>query len=48
MGADYIRPRTGLEAFQAVLAQRDAEGQPFIIVRGGRGFGVAAPPVATA
>ena len=34
MGADHIRPRTGLEAFQAVLAQRDAEGQPFIIVGG--------------
>jgi len=25
MGADHIRPRTGLEPFQAVLAQRDAE-----------------------
>src|ERR1022692_4409302 len=34
MGADHIRPRTTLEAFQAVLAQRDAEGQPFIIVGG--------------
>jgi len=34
MGAAHIRPRTGLEAFQAVLAQRDAEGQPFIIVGG--------------
>ena len=34
MGADHIRPRTGLESFQAVLAQRDAEGQPFIIVGG--------------
>jgi hypothetical protein len=34
MGADHIRPRTGLEPFQAVLAQRDAEGQPFIIVGG--------------
>ena len=34
MGADHIRPRTGLEPFQAVLAQRDAKGQPFIIVGG--------------
>ena len=34
MGADHLRPRTGLEPFQAVLAQRDAEGQPFIIVGG--------------
>jgi hypothetical protein len=34
MGADHITPRTGLEPFHAVLAQRDAKGQPFIIVGG--------------
>ena len=34
MGADHIRPQTGLEPFHAVLAQRDAKGQPFIIVGG--------------
>lgn len=34
MGADHIRPRTGLDPFHAVLAQRDAKGQPFIIVGG--------------
>ena len=34
MGADHSRPRTGLEPFRAILAQRDATGQPFIIVGG--------------
>src|ERR1017187_3784654 len=34
MCADHIRPLTGLEPCQAVLAQRDADGQPSIIVGG--------------
>jgi hypothetical protein len=34
MGADHPRPRTGLEPFRAVLAQRDGSGRPFIIVGG--------------
>ncbi len=34
MGADHFRPRTGLDPFEAVLAQRDVAGQPFIIVGG--------------